>query len=133
MKEVDTQDVVNEINNLAKNTWGMEESPGISPRQLANMGRVKGLRAADSPATRYTERFGGGGGGYGDRDGGRGGGYGGRSGGFGGRDGGRGGFGGRGGGRGDRERRPRDQWEMMESAGRPERGGRRAPPPPPTF
>jgi ATP-dependent RNA helicase MSS116 len=142
IRDVDRQDIVHEINNMAKYTWGMEEPPALSPRFAQSLGRVRGLRVGES------HRHGGAGdrGGYGgDRDrGGYGGGYGGGRGG-GGYGGGRGGggFGGRGGGggfggRGGREGRPRgDGFDQMARLAREDgpgdRGGRRSRPPPPSF
>jgi ATP-dependent RNA helicase MSS116 len=133
IRDIDRQDVVTEINNLAKYTWGMEEPPAVSPKFVSQFGRtLRGLRVAD-----YNESFGRGGqggeSGFGNRGGGRGG-YGdrgGNRGGYGGdRGGNRGGFGGR------SPRPPRDGFEAMErlASDGGSRGGRgRGRGPPPTF
>jgi ATP-dependent RNA helicase MSS116 len=96
IKDVNRQDLVNEVNNLSKYTWGQYEPPMVSHRFAAQLGggRVRGLRIGDVIPQRSS--------------GGRGGG----------RDGGFGSFGARSGGgfRGGRESRPppRDGFEMME-------------------
>lgn len=110
IRDVDRQDIVYEVNNLAKHTWGMEEPPAVSPRFATQIGRgVRGLRVADSGISRHRD----GGGGYGGR------------GDFGDR--GRGGFRGRDGGRDGG--RPRDGFAMMERmAEGPRRRERPAPP-----
>ncbi|KAL2135985.1 hypothetical protein VTI74DRAFT_6034 [Chaetomium olivicolor] len=95
MKDIDRQEVVNEINNMAKYTWGLEEPPAVPPRLVQQFGyRITGLRVADAPTARHRDGFGGG------RDNGRGGG--------------RGGF-----------RRDGDDFTRMERLGRSERNGSR--------
>ncbi|KAJ4300344.1 hypothetical protein N0V88_003017 [Collariella sp. IMI 366227] len=118
MKSVDRQDVVNEINNMAKYSWGMTEPPAISQKLVQQFGsRITGLRVSESRGR--DGGFGGRDGGFGGRDGGRGG--------FGGRDGGRGGFGDRNGGRGGFGRNE-DDFSRMERVGRSTDRPRRAPP-----
>ncbi|KAH6635332.1 P-loop containing nucleoside triphosphate hydrolase protein [Chaetomium sp. MPI-SDFR-AT-0129] len=130
----DRQAMVDEVNNMAKYSWGMDEPPPAPTSLAPTYRRVSGLNFSDEFADYGRSRHG-----WGDRDrnfGGRGGGggFGGGGGrGFGGGGGGRGfGGGGRGGGRGMPERRPRDGFEAMEWAGKREqegRGGRGRPPP----
>jgi ATP-dependent RNA helicase MSS116 len=153
IRDVDRQDIVHEINNMAKYTWGMDEPPALSPRFAQSLGRsVRGLRVGDNHRQEggrgdFGDRggyggdrgggYGGGRGGGGGYGGGRGGGgFGGRSGGGGFGRGGGGGFGGRGGG--GREGRPRgDGFDQMARLARDDgpggRGGRRSRPPPPSF
>jgi ATP-dependent RNA helicase MSS116 len=73
IKDVDRQDVVHEVNNLAKYGWGMEEPPAVTPRFVQNLGRgIRGLRIAESGISRHDGSrggFGGRGGGFGGRDG----------------------------------------------------------------
>lgn len=96
IKDVNRQDLVNEVNNLSKYTWGQYEPPMVSHRFAAQLGggRVRGLRIGDVIPQRSSSGRGGG------------------------RDGGFGSFGARSGGgfRGGRESRPppRDGFEMME-------------------
>lgn len=66
IRDVDRQDVVDEINNMAKYTWGMQEPPAVSPRLISQMGRrVSGLRALDGPSLRRGRTIGRE---FGDRD-----------------------------------------------------------------
>jgi len=66
IRDVDRQDIVDEVNNMAKHTWGMEEPPAVSPRVLQQFGRrISGLRAFDGPAPRQSRSHGGG---FGGRD-----------------------------------------------------------------
>lgn len=106
MKDIDRQEVINEINNMSKYSYGMEEPPAVSPRLMTNMPRgIRGLRIADAPSSRYVshDRFNSGG-----------------------RGGGRGGFGG---GRGGR--RPMDKFQEMEYMSRDD--NRRSRPLPSSF
>jgi len=126
IRDVHRQDLVNEVNNLSKHTWGQHEPPMVTHKFASQLGsgRLHGLRIGEVHVQRNDRGFGSGG--FGD------GGFGGRSGGFG------GGFGGRGGGRGGNGRRdnrppPRDGFEAMERLANrdgPRRGGSR---PRPSF
>ncbi|KAK4151264.1 P-loop containing nucleoside triphosphate hydrolase protein [Chaetomidium leptoderma] len=72
LKDVDRQDVVHEINNMAKHTWGMDEPPLVSSKLVQQLGGrgIRGLRVGDS---RHRGEFDDRAGGYGGRGGGRGG------------------------------------------------------------
>ncbi|KAK3906298.1 P-loop containing nucleoside triphosphate hydrolase protein [Staphylotrichum tortipilum] len=101
IRDVHRQDIVHEINNMARYNWGMDEPPTVSPK--LHSGKLTGLRFNDHVGGGGRGGFGGGRGfGGGDR------GYGGR--GFGGRD-----------------RQPQDGFERMERSGREQnRSDRRA-------
>jgi len=91
--DTDRQDVVNEINSMAKHTFGLEEPPAISPRLLANLPRgIKGLRLADANEGRFRNSIGNRGGRFGGRN-----------------------------ERDAAPRKPRDAWEAMEMAGAQEK------------
>ncbi len=112
IRDVHRQDLVNEMNSMAKYSWGMEEPPAVSSKIQG--GRVTGLRFEDRSSGGRRDGFGGGDRGFG---GGRDRGFGGGDRGFGGRD---RGFGGRG--------RSEDGFQQMERYGREQnrydRGGR---------
>lgn len=95
MKGVEMQSVVDEVNNMAINGWGLEQPPALPMAMKRNLGRVQGLRYAEERHDNFDRHSSRGGGGFGGR-----GGYGGDRGGYGGDRGGDRGFtrGGRGGG-----------------------------------
>jgi ATP-dependent RNA helicase MSS116 len=113
IRDIHRQDLVNEVNNLSKYTWGQHEPPMVTHKFASQLGggRLKGLRIGDVPVQRNDRGFGGrSGGGFGGGFGG-----GGRSGGgFGGGGGGYGGGGRRGDGRRLSRPPPRDGFEAME-------------------
>jgi len=111
IRDVDKQDIIHEVNNLAKITWGMDQLPTVSSKFASQLGKhTRGLRV--STMKDFSDR--------GDSYGGRGGGYGGRGGGYGGRDGGHGrdGF---------------DKLERMAEDSGPSRPGGYSRAPPPVF
>jgi ATP-dependent RNA helicase MSS116 len=54
MSSVEKQEMVDELNNMAKYTWGMEAPPAVSPKLKRHLGRVRGLRIADEPRFRHS-------------------------------------------------------------------------------
>ncbi|KAL2261473.1 hypothetical protein VTK26DRAFT_4074 [Humicola hyalothermophila] len=57
MKSVDRQECVNEINNLSKYSYGMDQPPAVPRRLLQNFPRgIRGLRPAEAPSGRYAGR-----------------------------------------------------------------------------